>query len=299
MGRKYSIARSLGDRIFDSINVFLMLCVIFVTLYPMLHVLFASLSSPSAFMFHEGVLLKPAGFSLSAYKAVFQDPSIRIGYTNTIFIVVVGVLLNIAMTSVCAYVLSRKRFYMRNAFMFVIVITMFFSGGLIPFFLTIKWLHLDNTIWVLIFPGAMSSFNMIIMRTSFNSIPDSLEESAKLDGAGHIQILLRVVLPLSMPVIAVMILYYAVGHWNSWFNASIFLRDAKLYPLQLVLRRILIQNNSSSMMTGGDSGMSEKHFIGETIKYTVIVVSTLPILVLYPFLQRYFVKGVMIGALKG
>ena len=178
-----------------------------------------------------------------------------------------------------------------------IVLTMYFSGGLIPFFLTVRSLKLDNTLWALIIPTAISTFNMIIMRTAFASVPDSLEESAKLDGAGHIRILVKIMVPLVFPTIAVLILYYSVGHWNSWFNAMVFLRDRSKYPLQLILREILIQNSMENMTMGVE--MDDKEMISETIKYAVIIVSTLPILCLYPFIQKYFVKGVMIGAVKG
>ena len=178
-----------------------------------------------------------------------------------------------------------------------IIFTMYFSGGLIPSYLNVKSLGLDNTLWALILPNAMSAYNMIIMRTSFASIPDSLEESAKLDGANHFIIMCRIVIPLSGSIIAVIILYYAVTHWNSWFNAMIYLRDRTKYPLQLVLREILIQNDAGNMLD--DFKALEQGSVAETIKYATIVVGTLPIMAVYPFLQKYFVKGVMIGAVKG
>jgi putative aldouronate transport system permease protein len=266
-------------------------------LYPMLYVAFASLSNPNDFMEHQGLLLAPAGFSTSAYHAVFRNPMIGRGYLNTMFILIVGLIINIIMTSFGAYFLSRKNIVLKNIIMFLIVFTMFFSGGLIPFYFTVKSLHLDNTLWALILPAAINTFNLIIMRTAFASIPDSLEESAKLDGAGHFTILFKIVLPLSLPTIAVMVLYYGVAHWNSWFNAMIFLRNRELYPLQLVLREILVVNNTDSMTLGGST--ADKEQISETIKHAVIIVATLPILLLYPFLQKYFVKGALIGAIKG
>lgn len=185
----------------------------------------------------------------------------------------------------------------KNPIMFLIVFTMFFNGGLIPTYLLVNNLGLLDSRWALIIPSAMSAYNLIIMRTSFQGIPVSLEESAKLDGANDFTVLFRIVLPLSMPVVAVMILFYGVGHWNSWFNALIYLRTRDLYPLQLILREILITNSTDSMMTG--VGGADKMPIGETIKYATIIVATIPILLLYPFLQKYFVKGVMIGAIKG
>ena len=265
------------------------------TLYPLLYVLFASLSIPSKFIAHSGLLLAPLGMTLSSYKAVFQNPNISSGYINTLIIVTSGVTINILMTSIGAYFLSRKNVMWRSPIMFLIIFTMFFHGGLIPFFFLVKGLHLDNSLWALIIPGAINTFNLIIMRTAFNAIPDSIEESAKIDGAGHFTILFKIVIPLAMPTIAVMILYYGVHHWNSWFNAMIFLQKRELFPLQLILREILIQNDTT-FQTGANTG--DDMMIGETIKYAVIVVATLPILALYPFLQKYFVKGVMIGSVK-
>jgi len=201
------------------------------------------------------------------------------------------------MTSLGAYALSRQNFLWKNPIMFGIVFTMFFSGGLIPTFLLVNKIGLLDSRWALIIPAAMSTYNLIIMRTSFQGIPASLEESAKLDGANDFTVLFRIVMPLSMPVIAVMILFYGVAHWNSWFSALIYIRSRDLFPLQLILREILITNNTDSMMTGVGGG--DRMPIGETIKYATIIVSTIPVLCLYPFLQKYFVKGVMIGAIKG
>lgn len=263
----------------------------------MLYIAFASFSSPNELMAHKGLLLKPLGFSIASYGAVFKNPMISTGYANTLFVVVVGVTLNIVLTSMGAYFLSRKGVMLKNEIMFLIVFTMFFSGGLIPFYFTVKDLHIDNSLWALILPGAISTFNLIIMRTAFLSIPDSLEESAKLDGAGHFTILFRIILPLSLPTVAVLVLYYGVAHWNAWFNAMIFLRKRELFPLQLVLRGILIDNDTNSMSQGAATG--DQEMISQTIKYAVIMVATLPILALYPFLQKYFVKGALIGAVKG
>lgn len=291
------IRESASRKLFNAINIFCMIFIVIFTLYPMVYVLFASFSDPNLLMSHYGALIKPLGFSIAAYDAVFKNPLVLSGYLNTIFIVVVGVAINIFMTTLGAYGLSRKGVKWKNLIMMMIVFTMFFSGGLIPFYFTVKGLKLDNTLWALIIPGAISTFNMIIMRTSFLAIPESLEESAKLDGANHFIILFVIMIPLAMPTIAVLVLYYSVGHWNSWFNAMIFVRERRLYPLQLILREILIQNSTDSMTMYSDVGSTES--ISETIKYAIIIVSTLPILVLYPFLQKYFVKGVMIGAVKG
>ena len=193
-------------------------------------------------------MLKPLGFSLEAYKLVFENPMILTGYRNTLFYVTVGTSINLLMTSLSAYVLSRKNVMFKNAMMMV-VFTMFFSGGLIPFYLTVRELGLSDSMWAVILPTAMSTYNMIVMRTAFTAIPDSLEESARIDGANDFTILFRIILPLSLPVVAVMILFYAVGHWNAWFNAMIFLRTRDKYPLQIVLREILIASSTDDMTT--------------------------------------------------
>ena len=288
--------RSLGENIFSWFNLSFMLLLCFVTLYPFIYILLASVSDPTEIARFRGMLFYPKGFSFDAYKAVLQNPMVLTGYRNTLFYVVAGTAINLIMTTLGAYALSRRNVYFRNHIMLMIVITMVFSGGLIPSFLLINNLGMLNTPWALLLPGAINSFNLIIMRTAFQTIPASLEESARIDGANDWVILTRIIIPLSMPVIAVMILWYAVGHWNSYFNALIYLRDRELFPLQLVLREILISNSTDNMMTGAATG--DRLDIGITIKYATIIVSTLPILVLYPFLQKYFVHGVMIGALK-
>lgn len=291
------IKRSKGEKIFNVFNTIFMILLMIITVYPLIHVLFASVSDSNELLAHRGLLLKPIGFNFSAYSMVFKNPMIVRGYINTIIIVVFGVSLNVLMTSLGAYVLSRKDFLWKNTLMFFVVFTMFFSGGLIPFYFTVKKLHIDNSYLALILPVAINTFNLIIMRTSFAAIPDSLEESAKLDGANHFTILFKIILPLSLPIVAVMVLYYSVAHWNAWFNAMIFIQDRSLYPLQLVLREILIQNDTSVMAQG--VGLGDQEAIGESIKYAVIVVATLPILCVYPFLQKYFVKGALVGAVKG
>ncbi len=208
-----------------------------------------------------------------------------------------GLIFNILLTSMGAYFLSRKNIMLKKVVMFMIVFTMFFNGGMIPNYFLINSLKLDNSLWALIIPSAINTFNLIIMRTAFQSIPDSLEESAKLDGAGHFTILFRIILPLSLPTLAVIVLYYGVGHWNAWFNAMLYLRRREMFPLQLILREILIINDTSAMMAGG-SFAGDQDLVSETIKYAVIMVATVPILVLYPFLQKYFVKGALIGSVK-
>lgn len=289
--------KTVGEIVFDVCNVVFLVLLTFACVYPLLYVIFASLSDGNEFMAHSGILLKPLGFSLLAYQKVLENNDIKTGYMNTIFIVVVGVTLNVVMTALGAYVLSRKDLFFKKILAKFIVFTMFFSGGLIPMYLTVKGIGLLDNIWALIIPGLISTYNMIIMRTSFEAIPDSLVESANIDGANDFTILFKIILPLSKPVIAVMVLYYGVAHWNAWFNAMIYIKTRSLYPLQLVLREILIANTTESM-TGG-TGSDNAAYIAETIKYATVMVATIPILFVYPFLQKYFVKGVMIGAVKG
>lgn len=291
------IRRTQGERIFAVFNTLFLTLVVILTLYPFWYVVASSISDALRLTQHQGLLLLPLGFDLSAYRMVFMNPMISQGYMNTLFIVVVGTSINMVMTCLSAYVLSRTDVYWRNLIMMLITFTMFFSGGLIPLYLQVKSLGLVNNLMAIILPTAISTYNTIIMRTAFAAVPASLEESAKLDGANDFHILSLVIIPLSLPTIAVIALYYVVGHWNGWFNAMIYMTDRAKYPIQLILREILLNNSTDSMMTS--VGGTDKMMIGETIKYATIVVATLPILAVYPFLQKYFVKGVMIGAIKG
>lgn len=288
---------SLSRNIFILFNTLFLGGLSLLCIYPVLYVLFASFSDSGKIMAHSGLLWAPLGFNLEAYKAVLKNPVIGSGYINTIIVVGFGTLLNIVLTSLGAYFLSRKNVMLKNFIMVMIVITMFFSGGLIPFYLTVKNLGMYNTLLALIIPTGISTYNLIIMRTSFMAVPDSLEEAALIDGAGHLRVLTQVVIPLSKSIIAVMVLYYGVARWNEWFNAMIFLNDRSKFPLQLVLREILIQNDTQAMTQG--VSVTDGISVAESVKYSVIIVATVPILCIYPFLQKYFVKGVMVGALKG
>lgn len=289
------IKRTRGERVFEVFNLIFLTLVMVVTLYPFLHVLFASLSNPNLLSAHTGILTRPLGWSLDAYRAVLANPDIYSGYGNTLFLVVVGTACSMLITILSAYVLSRRGYALRRAFNFVATFTMFFSGGLIPFYLQVKALGLLDTRWALIFPTMMSTYNLIVLRTAFSSIPGSLEEAARIDGANDFLILFRVILPLSGPSIAVMVLFYGVGYWNSWFYSMVFLRDRELYPLQLILREILIMASADSMV---DMDINDRAIVSQTIKYATIIVSTVPVLLIYPFLQKYFVQGMMIGAVK-
>lgn len=286
---------STGERIANvSINAALFLMTVAAT-YPFLFVVFASLSDPIKVMQSNSILLWPKGFQIGSYMLVLHNQMIGVGYRNTLIYLIIGTIFNVFLTSMGAYALSRKDLYGKNAAMFFIAFTMFFSGGMIPTFLLVKQLNILNTIWAMIIPNAISVWNLVIMRTSFQAMPESIIESAKLDGANDFLILFKLVIPLSMPVVSVIMLFYGVYHWNDFFNALLYLRDRELYPIQLVLRDILIQNSTESMTRGVKI---DKIPIGETVKYATIVIATVPILFIYPFIQKYFIQGVMIGAIK-
>lgn len=290
------VKRSRGERAFSVFNYIFLSLIIILCLYPVWYVAAASFSNSNLLTQHTGLLLKPVGWSIDAYKKVFKNPMIGRGYLNTLFILVVGVFLDLVMTSLGAYFLSRKRVMFKRPIMMLVVFTMFFSGGMIPFYLNLKDLRLTNSLWGLIMPFMISTYNLIILRTSFESIPESLIEAAQIDGAGHITVLTRIVIPLSKAILAVMVLYYGVSIWNSWFWASSIIRTREMYPLQVILREILMQNDVASMTTG--SSATDTEAIGMTIKYATIIVATVPILCVYPFLQKHFTKGTMVGAVK-
>lgn len=293
------LKESMGSKIFNTFNIALMVIISFLCLAPVLHVIFASISDPILLTQHEGIILWPLGFTLEGYRLVFSRATILTGYANTIFYVITGVILSTALTAIGGYALSRKGLYWGNPIMLMITFTMFFNGGLIPFYMVVNGLGMYNTRWAIILPGAISVFNLIIMRTSLAEVPISLEESAKLDGAGHWTIMLRIILPLSKATIAVIILFYAVGMWNTWFNANIFLRDRSKWPLQLYLKEILVQNDTSAVTSTGSTTEGLADIYKPLVKYATIVASTLPVLCFYPFAQKYFVTGVMIGSVKG
>lgn len=290
--------RTLKDKAFDAFNILFMLFMIVITLYPFWYVITCSVSDSNYLVGDKGLMLWPKGFDLASYEAVLKNPNIVSGYKNTLIIVVVGTFINLFMSSLGAFVLTRKHFAIKKVMMTMIIITMYFSGGLIPTYLLVyKYVGLGDTLWALMLPNAISTYNLIIMKTNFASIPDSLEEAARIDGANEIVTLFRIVLPLSLPILAVMALFYGVAHWNSWFNAMVYIRTPSKYPLQLILRTILLLNDTQSMSSGANAG--DKYNIGEGIKYATIIVATVPILCVYPFIQKYFVKGMMIGAVKG
>ncbi len=289
----------LGSRLFDVFNLVLSGLFAFICVYPVIHVLSSSFSDPSRLAVHTGGVLWPLGFSLDGYRVVLRNPNIWTGYGNTLFYVVVGTILCLFMTSIGAYVLSRRNFMFRKHMTLLIVFTMYFSGGMIPNFLLVRILGLYNTRGAIIVPALISTWNLFVLKTAFQSVPASLEESAKLDGANDLLILFRIILPVSKATIAVIALYYSVSHWNAWFHAMIYLRKRELFPLQLILREILIISDAGGNISGDMPGDVAQMFIDKLIKHCTIIVSTLPILSIYPFIQKYFVKGVMMGSLIG
>lgn len=292
----------MNSRVVDWVASLLGGIVLVLTLYPLIYVLSASFSDPVSVTTGKVTLL-PVQPTLDGYATIFQYGPIWLGYRNTLFYTIVGTLINMAVTLPCAYALSRRDFVGRNVLSIFFAFTMFFSGGLIPTYLVVKQLKMLNTVWALLLPTAMSVWNMIIARTYFqNSILAGLEEAATIDGCSNLKLFFQIILPLSQPIIAVLILYYAVGHWNEYFNALIYLNDQNIYPLQLILRNILLLDQMFDMMDSDPEARQEMMRLlqmKESMKFGIIVLSTLPVMVLYPFLQKFFVKGVMIGAIKG
>jgi len=291
--------RTNGEKIFAYFNYILMALLAFITLYPMWHIFMSSISDPTQVLLHRGLYLWPRGTpQLRGYVLVFQNPNIMTGYLNTLFYVGVGTLLSITSTVLGAYVLSRKGLYWNSKIMKMIIFTMYFQGGLMPFYIQVRNMGLLDTRWAIILPVMVGTMNLIILRTAFAAMPDSLIESAKLDGAGEFLIVWKIILPVSKAAVAVIILFYAVGYWNMWLNPAIFLNDRTLWPLQLVLREILIQGDTTAMVDLGAVGQAGIERYRMLVRYTTIVVATVPILLIYPFIQKYFVQGVMIGSLK-
>lgn len=294
-----SIKASRGDLVFSIINYLFLILLSLLVLYPLIYVLSSSFSSPQAVTTGK-VWLYPVEPTLVGYKQVFKNPNVLRGYWNSIVLTVVGTSVNIVLTVMLAYPLSVRDFAGRKLITAIVTFTMLFNGGLVPTFILVNKLHLFNTIWALILPTSISVYNTIIARTYFqSSIPYDLYESATLDGCSDIRYIFTVVLPLSKAILAVLVLYYAVGHWNSYFNALIYLKDSDKYPLQVVLRSIIIEaNEDQSNMVDVDQ-LLVRQGLNNLLKYCLIVVASVPMLILYPFIQKYFVKGVMIGALKG
>lgn len=285
---------SIGEKIFNVFNIIFMAFMIVITLYPFWYCITCSLSKDIVGN-TATLMLWPKGFSIDAYIAVFKNPIILTGYKVTIFVVIVGTVFNLIMTTIAAFLLTRKDFAIKGFLTWMMLITMYFGGGMIPtYIIYVQVLGLQDSLLALIIPGAVSVYNMIVMRTNFQGIPSSLEESVKVDGGNDMHVLWHIIIPLSKAVMSVMVLFYGVGHWNSWFNALLYIKSENKIPLQLALRSILIQEQ---LNTGANA--SDQMGLAENIKFATILVATVPILLVYPFIQKYFVKGVMIGAVKG
>lgn len=293
------LKRTRGEKIFAVFNTFglLLLSVIFVL--PIWHVLMGSISDPLKISAHSGLILGPIGeMTLGGYRLVFSNASIVRAYGYTIMYVVLSTGIGLILNILAAYVMSRKNLYWGRLFSLIVLFTMMFNGGLVPTFIQIRNLKMLNTVWAVILPSALSAYNIIIMRTSFSGIPEEMLEAARIDGAGHARILLQIVLPVSKAIIMVIVLFYGVLHWNEWFNAAIYLPQARpKYPLQLVLREIVLLSSENSIVADADG--QDVMIYRPLIKYATIMVSVIPMMALYPFVQRYFVSGVMIGSVKG
>ena len=295
------IKQGKSDKIFDICNKLLVWFFIVVISYPLIYIISASISDPQYVNSGE-ILLFPKGITFEGYERVFQNSEIWLGYRNTIFYTLLGTFINLAVTLPMAYALSRSDLIGRNVIMAMLVFTMFFEGGLIPTYLLVRDLGMINTVWAMVLPSAAAMWNIIVTMSFFKvSIPRGLEEAAEIDGASQIRIFFQIVIPLSAPIIAVMALFYGVGHWNQYFGALIYLQDRELYPLQLFLREILIQQQLTTELmqsSGTAEALSQHARIADIIKYAVMIVSAAPLLIVYPFLQRFFIKGVMIGSIK-
>ena len=292
--------RTRGEKSFAVFNYIFMTLLCIICIYPLWYVLVASLSDPVLLYMQRGILVWPLGeWSIRGYQLVMENPNIPLGFRNTLIYLGVGTFINMLITTMAAYGLSRKDCYWNGKIMKLIAFTMYFAGGLIPFYLMVKNMNLLDTYSGIILPVMVNTWNLIVMRTAFAGIPDSLEESARLDGANDWTILWRIFFPLAQATIAVIALFYSVGWWNNWFNPSIFLSSKSKYPLQLVLREILLKNDTSAMTQVGSIGQSQQEQYRMLVKYCTIIVATVPILIVYPFLQRYFVKGVRVGSIKG
>lgn len=287
------------DMAFDIVNHALLIATFVIFVYPMFFVIIASISDPGA-VWRGEVWILPKGVSFGGYKRILENGDIWTGYRNSLLYVVVGTSINLVMTITAAYPLSRHDFLPRSFLMKLYAFTMFFTGGLIPLYLLVKNLGMLNTLSAMVLPNAVAFWNIVIARTYFGTvIPKELHESASMDGCTDFRFLLQVVLPLSAPIVAVLALFYGVEHWNTFFNGLIFLRDRSRFPLQLILRDILLQSEVSDMLTGDPKAMEERMRQAETIKYGVIIIASVPVMFIYPLVQRHFVKGIMIGSLKG
>ncbi|KRF31739.1 carbohydrate ABC transporter permease [Paenibacillus sp. Soil787] len=296
-----NVKKSLGDKMFDVLIYVILTGIMICTIYPFWTQVVISLDGGGAksAAYSSGIKLLPTQLTFDSYKLAFKFDALWMGYRNTMVRTAIGVVLSIFFTAITAYPLAKKDLPFNRAFTSFILFTMLFGGGTIPSYLLIKELHMLNTVWSLVIPGMIGAFNVLIMRNFFRSIPDELEESARVDGAGYLRIFTQIVIPLSKPVLATIALWVGVGHWNAWFDSMIYISDPDKQMLQIVLRKIIIQNNMSDINSVIQHIGSKTEFSGRQLQATVVMFSIIPMLIVYPFIQKYFVKGVMIGAIKG
>lgn len=295
---KVKLYHTVPDRILTAFVWILLILILLVIVVPILFIVASSFSDPSAVTAGK-VFLWPVDFSLAGYRVIFQSPNIMQGFYNSVIYTLLGTVISVTLTLFAGYPLSRKDLKIRGPVLFLFSVTMFFNGGMIPTYLVVSKLHLIDTIWAMVLPSAMGVWNVILTKTYIqSSIPDEIYESAALDGCSDWKYFIHMVIPLSKPIIAVMVLLYAVGKWNDFFSGLIYLNDASLQPLQLILRNILVQNDASGMAMNLGEQMNRQE-LKTLMQYSLIIVSSVPVLILYPFIQKYFVKGIMLGSIKG
>ena len=299
IAKRTQIQSGLNDKIFDTIVFVLMFIILLICLYPLYFIIIASISDPNLVSAGK-VLFFPRGVTFDGYERIFHYRKIWSGYQNTILYTTLGTAINVIITVSAGFALSRKSLVGRKAILLLFVFTMFFNGGMIPTYMVVDSLGLINSIWAMVLPNALQVWNLMIARSFFEStIPEDLRSAAFIDGAGNLRFFFQIVMPLSKAIVSVMVLFYAISHWNAFFNAFIYLESDKLYPLQVVLRDILVSNQPDPAMIDDLATLIEKQKVAEMLKYGLIVVASLPVLLLYPFVQRYFVTGVMVGSIKG
>lgn len=289
--------KSKSEFIFQAVIVSILAVFCLIIILPLLHILFASVSDPTWVRGYKGLIIFPKGFTLKGYEMVFDNKEIFGSIFNSVFYMVFGTAINMILSTMGAYVLSRKGVMLNKFFMILITITMFFGGGVVPLYILLNTMNLIDSIWAILLPVAISPWNMIILRTAFQGVPEEICEAARIDGASEIRMMVQISIPLIKATLAIILLYYAVGHWNSWFSAMAFIRDRSKYPLQLIIRELLVVNDTSQLVPGGLTNADTLNY-GTLVKYTTAVISMIPMMILFPFVQKYFTQGVLIGAIK-
>lgn len=291
------MVKSKSEFIFQAVIIGILAIFSLIIILPLLHIIFASISDPTWVRGYKGLIIFPRGFTLKGYEMVFENNEIFRSIFNSIFYVVFGTAINMVLSTIGAYVLSRKGLMLNKFFMILITITMFFGGGVVPLYILLTAINLKDTIWAILLPAAISPWNMIILRTAFQGVPEEICEAARIDGTSEIRMMIQISVPLIKATLAIILLYYAVGHWNSWFSAMAFITDRAKYPLQLIIRELLVVNDTSQLVPGGMTNADTLNY-GTLVKYSTAVISMVPMMILFPFVQKYFTQGVLIGAIK-